>query len=277
MATDATRSVVPQLARVYLAPVGSLAPTGATTTLDAAWREVGHTTPDSLNWATDPNFEEGRSHQSNYPIRRWQTTDAATAEADLIEWSLTNFRAVYGGGSVSTVTGPPVSYLFHPPSVGGRSETACIIELTDGSKVYRRIIPRCQQIEGVSQSLNKTEMSVLPLRLAILGSDVGDAWYDLSNDASFAPGAITIGTLTPATAANGTTTSSVIAGTGFAPGLTLSVSGTGVTATLTTYTSPTSITVAFVAASGATASARDVTITNPDGGTATKTGGWTVS
>jgi len=149
-------------------------------------------TPDSLGWSTDPSFEEVRSHQSNFPTRRFQTEDAASIEVDLQEWSGSNFQAVYGGGTITTiaaVTGPPaipMHYKFAPPAIGARTQTACIIEITDGAKSYRRIIPKCEQTEGVEQSFERTSESTLPLRLSVIGSDVGDPWYDLSDDPSFA-------------------------------------------------------------------------------------------
>ena len=124
---DATRIVVAQQARVYLAPVGTTAPTSATAALSGAWKEVGLFTPDSLKFATDPSFEEVRSHQSNYPTRRFQTQDAATAEVDLQEWSGDNFIAVYGGG---TLTSPSAGvYKFAPPAIGARIDVAAIIEI----------------------------------------------------------------------------------------------------------------------------------------------------
>uniref|UniRef100_UPI003F491122 phage tail tube protein n=1 Tax=Nonomuraea sp. CA-251285 TaxID=3240002 RepID=UPI003F491122 len=194
VAGNKDRITVAQMARVWLAPVGSLAPAGPAADLDPDWTDVGFFTPDSLQFATDPSFEEIRSHQSNWPTRRIHTQDAATAQVDLQEWSATNFKAVYGGGTVTTiaaVTGPPAipeHYKFVPPAIGGRSETACIIEIIDGAKHYRRIIPRCEQSEGVEQTFNKTSESTLPLRLTILGSDVGDAFYDLTDDPGFDPG-----------------------------------------------------------------------------------------
>lgn len=192
MATDANKIVVAQMARVYLAPVGTAAPAGPAAALDEEWREVGLFTPDSLGWSTDPSFEEVRSHQSNYPTRRFQTEDAAAVSVDLQEWSGENFKAVYGGGTITTVaavTGPPdvpQHFKFSPPGVGGRSAVACIIEIKDGLKNYRRVIPRCEQSEGVEQTFEKTSESTLPLRLSVLGSDVGDPWYDLTDDPAFA-------------------------------------------------------------------------------------------
>lgn len=195
MAGDDTRILIPQMARVYLSPVGTAAPADPVVALAAEWVDVGYFTPDSLSWATDPAFEEVTSHQSNYPTRRWQTSDSATVEVDLQEWSEINFKAVFGGGTVTLVAadvGPPAiaeHYKFSPPAVGARTQTACIIEIIDGAKHYRMIIPKCEQTEGAELSLEKTSESTLPLRLSIIGSDVGDAWYLLTDDDGMAPAA----------------------------------------------------------------------------------------
>jgi hypothetical protein len=188
---DPTRIVVAQMARVWLAPVGTAAPADATTAMPALWREVGLFTPDSLGWSTDPSFEEVRSHQSNYPTRKFQTEDAATAEVDLQEWSAENFKAVYGGGTVAEIlpSTVPKQWKFTPPAIGGRTSVAAVIEIIDGAKHYRRVIPRCEQGEGVEQTFEKTSESILPLRLSVLGADVGDPWYDLTDDQAFAPAA----------------------------------------------------------------------------------------
>ena len=192
---DANNMFVAQMARVWLAPVGTAAPASPTSVMPVGWFDVGLFTPDSLSWSTDPSFEEIRSHQSKYPTRRLQTEDAAAISVDLQEWSSGNFKAVYGGGTVTkiaadTTAGTPEHYKFVPPKVGARTKTAACIELTDGpTKVLRRIIPLCEQNEGVEQNFNATAESTLPLRLAILGSDLGDPWYDLSTIPAMAPAA----------------------------------------------------------------------------------------
>jgi hypothetical protein len=186
---------VAQMARVWLAPVGTAAPAGPAAAMPTGWREVGLFTPDSLSWSTDPSFEEVRSHQSNYPTRRFQTEDAATVQVDLQEWNGENFKAVYGGGTITTVaavTGPPAipqHFRYSPPGIGGREQVEACIEIQDGTKHYRRIVPKCEQNEGVEQSFEKTSESTLPLRLSILGSDIGDPWYDLTDDPAFMPAA----------------------------------------------------------------------------------------
>lgn len=189
---DPNRMVVAQMARVWLAPVGTAAPTDPVSPMPTAWKDVGLFTPDSLGFSTDPSFEEIRSHQSNFPTRRFQTEDAASAEVDLQEWSAANFKAVFGGGTVTKIEADPAAtppvvehYKYSPPAIGGRTSVACVIEIIDGAKHYRRIIPRCEQSEGVTQSLERTSESTLPLRLSVLGSDIGDPWYDRNDDPAF--------------------------------------------------------------------------------------------
>jgi len=66
-----------------------------------------------------------------------------------------------------------------PPEIGGREEVAICLELEDGNRKLRRIIPRAMQSEGVETSLPRTEAATLPLRMSVLGGDVGPDYYDL--------------------------------------------------------------------------------------------------
>lgn len=184
MPSSANTTVIAR-AKVYLAPVGTVAPVDATTAPGAGWIDVGYTTPDSLSFSTDPQFEEIQTAQSDFPVRRFQTSDSASLNVDLLEWSGANFKAVYGGGTVSS---PAVGvYKFVPPRIGDRTETAAMIDVNDGTKKYRYIFPRVIQVEGVENQLSKGAQSTLPLRLSVLGADATDAWYMLSSDAAFTP------------------------------------------------------------------------------------------
>lgn len=190
MATDPTKIFVPQSAKLYLAPVGTLAPDGPTVAPAAAWIEVGLFAPDSLQMATTTNFQTTTSHQSNWPTRRFQTSDDATIQCNLQEWSTASFKAVFGGGAVTTVTpagGGQAYAKFTPPAVGARTETAAMVEVADGTRQLRLIVPRSMQTEGVSLNFNKTNEVSLPLRLSVLGSDVAAPWYFISSDVTAFP------------------------------------------------------------------------------------------
>ncbi|MFD3514914.1 hypothetical protein [Streptomyces sp. NPDC058657] len=187
--------LVPSITRIWLAALGTKAPADATTPMPTGWWSVGFTTEDSLKFNSEPNFEQVRSAQSSHPTRTFQTSDASTLEVDLQQWSGRNFRAVYGGGEITEVTvagaqtGTPKQYRFTPPRIGSRGEIAAVIEVIDGGRHYRYVIPRTMQMEGVSKDLAKAKEAVLPLRLAVQGGDDLDAWYVLTDDPAFAPAA----------------------------------------------------------------------------------------
>ncbi len=185
MSQNASRVIVPNRTYVYLAQVGTVAPANAAAALDTGWREVGYTTPDSLSFATEPEFEEINTAQSDYPVRRFLTQEAATLSVDLLEWSGENFKALYGGGAVTDLGSG--QFKFTPPA-NTRQEVSALVEIRDGATVYRYIFPRTLQIEGVEGQLSKGQQNGMALRLAILGADGVDPWYVLTNSAAFAAG-----------------------------------------------------------------------------------------
>ena len=177
----------PARARVYFNDVGGTAPTTSTEALDPTWINVGLTTPDSLSFTTEPEFQPINSHQSDYEVARIQTGDSAAVSVDLQEWNTDNLVFVFGGGTVTEPdeTTSPGEYKFTPPKLGARQEKSAIVEVINGTKTYRWVFPRVMQIEGVSSEFQKGQEARLPLRLAVLGDDASDPWYMLTNDANF--------------------------------------------------------------------------------------------
>lgn len=189
MTINAQEILVPARAYVYLNDVGGVAPATSVEALDPTWINVGLTTPDSLSFSTEPEFEEVVSHQSDFPTRRMQTSESAAVAVDLQQWNAGNLVAAFGGGQVTQPdpTNTPEEYKFVPPALGGRQEKSAIIEVIDGTRNYRWVFPRVMQVEGVENELQKGQESRLPLRLAVLGDDGGEPWYLLSNDPAMAP------------------------------------------------------------------------------------------
>lgn len=182
---DSKQTHVPARTFLYLAPVGTEAPPDATTAMAAAWLNVGHTTPDSTKFTTEPEFEQEESAQSDHPIRRFQTKDNGALEVALKQWNAINFKSVYGGGTVSKI-GTTNQYKFVPPRLGERTEVAAVLETIDVHR-YRFVFPRVFQVEGVELELFKGKGSNLPLKMGLLGGDGVDPWYMLTDDPSFAP------------------------------------------------------------------------------------------
>lgn len=189
---DSKNTVTAARTYLFLADVGTVAPVTSSEAPGTGWVNVGHTTPDSLKFSTEPEFEEVKSAQSDYTIRRIQTGDGAKVEIDLLEWTAANIIGVYGGGEVTQPDAAtnPAEYKFVPPRLGERVEKSAIIDVIDGGKNYRYVFPRVMQVEGVDSELAKGKSAVLPLRFAVLGDDGVDPWYLLTNDPAFDPAAV---------------------------------------------------------------------------------------
>lgn len=192
MSTDNTQIVVPARTYLWLADVGATAPVDASTAMGTGWFNCGYTTPDSMQFSTDPQFQEVPSAQSDYPVFRFQTSESATVAVELLQWSGPNFKAAYGGGTVTAVTPAtvPPTFKFVPPKIGERVEKAAVLETIMGAKHYRFVFPRALQMEGINLGLAKTQESRLPLSLGIQGGDLADPWYLLTDDPAFDPAAV---------------------------------------------------------------------------------------
>jgi hypothetical protein len=88
---------------------------------------------------------------------------------------------------------------------------------------------------------------------------------------------VTVSSISPNQGTQGSTVPVTIGGSGFVAGVSVSFSGTGVSVSNVSVGSPAQLTGTLVIASGAAAGARDVTVTNSNGGAATLTGGFTVA
>lgn len=187
MTLNSQESLVASRVYVYLAPVGTTAPADVETALANTWRNVGHTTPDSLSFTTEPEYQEIPSHQSDYPIRREKTSESASISVDLLQWNAGNLIASHGGGTVTETAPASGVFKFTPPSLGGSAEKSAVVEIIDGTKIYRFVYPRVLQIEGVQNEFQKGQGSILPLRLAVLGDDGAAPFYMLTNDPAFDP------------------------------------------------------------------------------------------
>lgn len=183
---DKNEILIPARTYLHLAPVGTVAPVDSTVALGTGWVNVGFTTPDSLSFATEPEFQEVPVAQSDYPALRFQTSESATVGIVLQQWNAHNFQAVYGGGEVTAGAGTG-EFKYVPPKIGERLETAAIVETIFGARSYRFVFPRAMQMEGVSLDMQKGQEARLPLSLGILGGDLADPWYLLTNDPAFDP------------------------------------------------------------------------------------------
>jgi len=185
MTMDNTQFLLPNRIYIFLAPLGTAAPTGVDDAPAAGWVNVGYTAPDSLSFSTEPEFQPVETAQSDYPAMQYQTSESGSVSAVLKQWNKHNLRSVFGGGTVTSDEAGV--FKFVPPKIGGREEVALMTHAQYGDKKYRFVYPRAMQMEGVQLDLHKGGESTLPLSMGILGSDLLDPWYLITNDPAFGP------------------------------------------------------------------------------------------
>lgn len=178
------RIVIPGRARLWLGDGTAVAPTTAISTMPVGWRDVGLTAVDGLSFQRGFEQLSVMSHQSDYTTRKAITSRSGRMNALLQEWSGDNFLAAQGGGTVTEVsTGV---YKYTPPA-GNNEELQACLEIIDGTKHYRYIVPSGSVAEGFDQSLVKTAESTLPFALDVQGQDGVPPWYLLTDDPAFEP------------------------------------------------------------------------------------------
>jgi hypothetical protein len=188
--TNSAAILVPQMARVWLAPLGTTAPADPVSPMPSGWLDVGLFDPASLQWQASPSFQSVQSHQSMYPTRRFKDSDAATITCSLQEWNGTNIITVYGGGAIVALHGSapvPTNYWeYQPPVDGTIVQTSACMEIIDGTKHYRKVIPITEPDSGATITYHRTSESTLPLSLTVIYGGTGLPYTEYSDDPSWA-------------------------------------------------------------------------------------------
>jgi hypothetical protein len=183
MTLDSDQIVVAGSGEVYVAPVGSTAPSGATAlsgAWDAAWVGLGYTTEEGVQFSDQPTITDINAWQSQYPVRRIVGTRANDFSFTCLQWNQTTFGLAFGGG---TWTEPSTGiFRFAPPAAGVLDERALGVEWVDGDYTYRLIVPKGIVTGGVEFGLTRTDAAQLPITFSTTPTGVGDPWYLFTDD-----------------------------------------------------------------------------------------------
>lgn len=174
--------------QVYVATVGSTAPTAFDSALSAAtWTGLGYLTTDGFTKATELETGEIEAWQSMEPIRREVTKRGNQYAFALMQWNENTLPIAFGGG---TIAAAGTGYKYTPPEQDDALiERALVIDANDGTDVYRFYAPRVTITEGVETTFKRGESAILPITFkALTPANGGDAYAIFSNAAGFATG-----------------------------------------------------------------------------------------
>lgn len=165
MALDSTQTVIGTSGHLYLAPIGTTAPTDATTALAAAWKELGYTDENGVAITPTEAHQDFKAWQSFYVIRRQITDRGLTIATALRQWNGPNFQLLFGGG---TFTGTPGAFKFVPPDPSVVDQHALVIDVLDGTATYRWYFPGVMAIPGGDIPMNRGAMADLKVAFELM-------------------------------------------------------------------------------------------------------------
>lgn len=184
MAFDSDALVVASAGAVYAAPVGTTAPSSSTTSLNAAWVQLGYVTEDGVSLSVEPSIEEFTSWNSRNPIRRELVSQSITVSFALQQFSGDNVILAFGGGEITT-SGSQYTYSFGDESQA-LEEKALLVEWADGDRNWRAHFARGTVTDTVETTLSRTDLSVLPITFSVLEApDGGAPGFIVSDDPAF--------------------------------------------------------------------------------------------
>lgn len=200
---DANNIVVAGTGTVYTAPAtsnGSTLPVDVATAMNAAFKDAGLTTEDGVTRTDGKAVDDVATWQGFYPARRIVTGKSGSLSVVMREYHPEPVALAFGGGTVTTVTGPPAYAVYTPPAPEAIVYKAVVIEYLDGTDKFRFVIPRAMVTGDVESNLTRTAALELPVTLDMvpLGRPSSTlsapptaaqlntfAWYEVSNKLSF--------------------------------------------------------------------------------------------
>jgi hypothetical protein len=185
---DPNETIIAGSGQAYIASVGTALPANESSALDGAFYGLGYHTEDGASVNQSREVIRHRAWQSKAEVRRTSESEAFQITFALEQWTEESVPLAFGGGSVTDLTGG--HYKFAPADADDvENEKSLVLDIKDGSKILRFVIPRGTAVEGVESQFTRSQMGVLPITFEAMEPDDGTPqWHLLTNSAAFATG-----------------------------------------------------------------------------------------
>lgn len=184
---DSTELVVASHGDIYVAPVGTTAPTAVDSALDPAFHSLGLISEDGVTITISPEIESFMAWQRRQAVRRELVNQEIQAAFSLEQWNAENVILAFQGGQVVDLGGGEYRYDA-PGGSEALDERIMVIDWQDGpNSQHRMVFHRGNVMEAVEFQLVRNALAVLPITFGVLAPDEGDgspfAYY--VNDSAF--------------------------------------------------------------------------------------------
>lgn len=162
---DRVISGVANAAGVYLAPVGTTAPTSADGALDAAFYTVGYLTDSGPEPSFEPSFTDVPAWQSVFPIKKIPEASTLTLAFTMSEVAPQS-AALYFGVSVPTETTGAFSISI--PSTPTQQVYSVVMQVKDDTSYVRLYIARAALSASGTMQVIRNGAIQMPVTLETL-------------------------------------------------------------------------------------------------------------
>lgn len=174
---DAVRVAV--TGSVYCAPIGTTLPTDATTTLNAAFQDVGYITVDGTTETLDVSTEKLPMWQAPMGVRTLITDLNWNFQFQMGETSPLTQELFYVGAESATVGGvTTVSIPKTPVNVS----KVWVVQFVDGDVTYRIVLPKGDVTDRGEVGRKGTEGTVYDITVSAMATTLDDLGYIITND-----------------------------------------------------------------------------------------------
>lgn len=161
---------------VYYAPTGTSAPTDATTSLPVAWKGLGYTSTDGVEFTFSRDTSDIDAWQGT-KLRVVTNSEPVSVGFSLMETRTDTLILAFGGGTVISAAG---TATYTPPAEGTNTERSMVVDFTDGTNKYRYYFPKVQVEGDVSFTLTDGDAVMYSLTFGVLAGS--PKWQLFSND-----------------------------------------------------------------------------------------------
>jgi hypothetical protein len=151
--------VVGQTGSVYVAPIGTPAPTDATSALNPAFIELGFTSDDGILIHEEKDLETKSSWSSFYPVDYFFLNRRTLFQFILREFTRRNLEFALEGTASGTAPGP-FSYV---PTITDILTRALVIDWRDSVRRFRLYVPKGSVDVVSSSSITRRTPTDLPI------------------------------------------------------------------------------------------------------------------
>jgi hypothetical protein len=175
MARVAEDVVVPSGGDVYQAPIGTALPDDLTTPPVAPWENIGFLSDDNPPTITGLQRDATDLFAWNVdtPLRSALAPAAPVLQMELLQVESEDALKLYFGGGTWTPGTAPDPDSYDAPAIAQPPETATIIDVIDGAKLYRLMFPRTQTRANGDMALARGGFVTMPVAMSVLTPSTG--------------------------------------------------------------------------------------------------------